>query len=146
MRILVVLFALVYTVWPIDLLPDFIVGLGWIDDLAVWGMVLHYLLTGSRGSAARRQYAGRYRHSAGGRQPPPAGEAPAGEAPAGGRDPYTVLGVDRNASAAEIRQAYRRLAAQYHPDKVAHLGPEFQELAERRFKEIQEAYQTLTRS
>ena len=141
MRILVVLFALVYTFWPGDLLPDFIVGLGWIDDLAVWGMVLHYLLTGSRRSAARRQYAGRYRTSDGGRQPPPGGEAPSGRP-----DPYTVLGVDRNASAAEIRQAYRRLAAQYHPDKVAHLGPEFQELAERRFKEIQEAYQTLTRS
>ncbi len=141
MRTLVVLFALVYTFWPSDLLPDFIVGLGWVDDLAVWGMVLHYLLTGGRRSAARRQYAGRYQASGGGRQPPPGGEAPAGE-----RDPYTILGVNRNASAAEIRQAYRRLAAQYHPDKVAHLGPEFQELAERRFKEIQEAYQTLTRS
>lgn len=139
MRTLVVLFALVYTLWPTDLLPDFIIGLGWIDDLAVWGMVLHYLLTGSRRSAARRQYASRYRASGGDRRPPPGREEPAG-----GRDPYTVLGVDRNASAAEIRQAYRRLAAQYHPDKVAHLGPELQELAERRFKEIQKAYQELT--
>ncbi|MFW6334535.1 MAG: J domain-containing protein, partial [Desulfosalsimonas sp.] len=38
----------------------------------------------------------------------------------------------------------RKLAQQYHPDKVSHLGKEFQELAARKFVEIQEAYETLT--
>ena len=58
-------------------------------------------------------------------------------------DPYEVLGVGKNASLDEIKNAYKRLAAKYHPDKVTHLGEEFRVLAEQRFKEIQEAYQEL---
>ncbi len=46
-------------------------------------------------------------------------------------DFYEVLGVSRQASAEEIKKAYRRLARQYHPD--ANPGDEE---AERRFKEI----------
>jgi DnaJ like chaperone protein len=58
-------------------------------------------------------------------------------------DPYQILGIPRNASQQEIKQAYKQLAGKYHPDKVAHLGREFQKLAEQRFKEIQEAYEAL---
>jgi DnaJ like chaperone protein len=53
------------------------------------------------------------------------------------------LGVARDASQEDIRSAYRRLAGQYHPDKVLHLGKEFRDLAEIRFKEIQAAYDAL---
>ena len=53
------------------------------------------------------------------------------------RDYYEVLGVPRDASADEIRSAYRKLARQYHPD-VNH-----DEGAEDRFKEISEAYEVL---
>ena len=60
-------------------------------------------------------------------------------------DSYKILGIERGASQDEIKQAYRQLANKYHPDKVAHLGDEFRELAEIRFKEIQRAYQELTR-
>ncbi|HUT69368.1 MAG TPA: DnaJ domain-containing protein [Desulfatiglandales bacterium] len=42
-----------------------------------------------------------------------------------------------------MKNAYRKLANKYHPDKVDHLGDEFRVLAEQRFKEIQEAYQEL---
>jgi DnaJ-class molecular chaperone len=54
-----------------------------------------------------------------------------------------VLQIPREASQEEIKAAYKHLAGKYHPDKVLHLGEEFQSLAEERFKEIQAAYQKL---
>ncbi len=42
--------------------------------------------------------------------------------------------------------AFREAAQQYHPDKVSHLGPELQELANKKFIEIQEAYDVLGKS
>lgn len=53
---------------------------------------------------------------------------------------HDVLGVSPTASREEIVGAYRSLISQYHPDKVATLGEEFRELAERRAKEINAAY------
>jgi len=57
------------------------------------------------------------------------------------KDYYKVLGVERNASEADIRKAYRKLAMQYHPDR----NPNDKQ-AEERFKEINEAYQVLSDS
>jgi molecular chaperone DnaJ len=51
------------------------------------------------------------------------------------RDPYKVLGVDKKASADDIKKAYRKLARQYHPDR----NPD-NAAAEEKFKEIQAAY------
>ena len=55
------------------------------------------------------------------------------------RDYYEVLGVDKNASANDIKKAYRKLAIQYHPDK----NPGDKE-AEEKFKEAAEAYSVLS--
>jgi molecular chaperone DnaJ len=55
------------------------------------------------------------------------------------KDPYTVLGVDRNASADEIKKAYRKLAIKYHPDK----NPG-DKAAEEQFKEAASAYEILS--
>jgi len=55
------------------------------------------------------------------------------------RDYYEVLGVDRTGSVAEIRSAYRKLAAKYHPD----VNPGDRE-AEEKFKEINEAHEVLS--
>lgn len=52
------------------------------------------------------------------------------------QDPYTILGVSKNASADEIKKAYRKLAHQHHPDKKGG--------SEKKFKEINEAYQILS--
>ncbi len=54
------------------------------------------------------------------------------------RDYYKVLGVDRKASEAEIKSAYRKLARKFHPD----VNPNNKE-AEAKFKELNEAYQVI---
>jgi len=54
------------------------------------------------------------------------------------RDYYEVLGVDRNASAEDIKKAFRKLAFKYHPDKSREDG------AETKFKEVNEAYEILS--
>ena len=56
------------------------------------------------------------------------------------QDYYALLGVQRDADDAEIKKAYRRLALQYHPDRV---GQDEKAAAEERFKEITEAYEVL---
>ncbi len=55
------------------------------------------------------------------------------------RDYYEVLGISKNSSADEIKQAYRRLAKQYHPD----MNPDDRKGAEEKFKELSEAYEVL---
>ena len=55
-----------------------------------------------------------------------------------------ALGLSEGASKAEIREAYKQLAKKYHPDRVAHLGPELTELTSEKFKEISEAHDFLT--
>jgi DnaJ like chaperone protein len=140
-RVLLAILCLAYALSPYDALPDFIVGLGWVDDILLlilgW-KVFRYL--------SRRRY-GNVDHTGakGERFSGDGAFGPDRDSGDGGKhnDPYDVLGVARGASSDEIKSAYRRLAAKYHPDKVSHLGAEFRELADRKFKEIQEAYQKL---
>lgn len=53
-------------------------------------------------------------------------------------DPYSILGVSRNASDEEIKKAYRRLSRKYHPD--ANINNPNKAQAEEKFKEVQQAY------
>jgi len=56
---------------------------------------------------------------------------------------YTLLGVDPAAPPDEIKRAFRREVARYHPDKVQHLGQEFQAIATERAASLTEAYRVL---
>ncbi|HSE84599.1 MAG TPA: J domain-containing protein, partial [Candidatus Binatia bacterium] len=63
-----------------------------------------------------------------------------------GFDPYQVLRIPTGASKEEIKAAYFNLIKQYHPDKVSHLGQEFQKLADEKAQLINRAYQILMTS
>jgi DnaJ domain len=56
---------------------------------------------------------------------------------------YELLSVASSAPAEEIKRAFRHAIARYHPDKVHHLGKEFQEMAAIRAGQLTEAYRTL---
>ena len=147
MRFWIYLFLILYVLSPFDLLPESLVGpIGWLEDAITVGLVYWYFIY--RPTRMRSQFKQAYYGK---------GEGAHGEAYQENqqkaqteprfsrRDPYDVLGVSRGASQDEIRRAYRKLVVKYHPDKVDHLGDEFKVLAEKKFKQIQEAYQELAR-
>lgn len=59
---------------------------------------------------------------------------------------YKILGVPENATNDEIKKAYRKLAVEYHPDKVAHMGEEYQTGAKEKFQAVQDAYENIKRA
>ena len=56
---------------------------------------------------------------------------------------YTVLEISPSATDDEVRTAYRKMAMKNHPDKVATLGPDIQKAAAEKFRQVQEAYETI---
>ena len=58
-------------------------------------------------------------------------------------DPYSVLGVSRDASMDEIKKAYRKLSRKYHPD--ANINNPNKEEAEEKFKQVQQAYDQIVK-
>lgn len=58
---------------------------------------------------------------------------------------YTVLEISPDATDEEVRTAYRKMAMKNHPDKVATLGPDVQKAATEKFRQVQEAYETIKR-
>ena len=59
---------------------------------------------------------------------------------------YKVLEISKSATINEVKAAYRKMAKKYHPDKVIHLGKEHQKGAEEKFRQVQEAYETIQKS
>lgn len=136
--ILAILFFLLYLRSPIDLIPDFIQPIGFLDDIGVLAIIWWYLRKKAREEAAKHfskiqaeeeQRAQEHQNGAGRNNHPP--------------DPYEVLRVPPSASREEIEKAYKTLMKQYHPDRVHGLGEELQEVARKKSQEINAAYQAL---
>lgn len=154
-KILIIVLILLYIFSPVDLLPG-LHPIGLLDDAFLTGLLIYYLKTGQmpafvlwlwrlifgdkpfgqrRGGADA--FPGREEKIENTRDHGPPRPAP--------KDPYAVLGLSPGASKEEIQAAYRKLAQQYHPDKVAHLGADLQALAKEKFVEIQQAQDALMR-
>ncbi len=56
---------------------------------------------------------------------------------------YKILEVEPSVTNEELKKAYRKMAMKYHPDKVSHLGEEFKNTADEKFKKVNEAYEKI---
>jgi len=148
-KIIFIVLAILYALNPYDIVPDLLIGWGWLDDILILGLLWRYLYAIKRRQSSFRTYFQQNRRFSENR----AGDGYSQKNEFGQHDPfmndsaqwdpYEILGIERSATPEEVKKAYRQLANKYHPDKVAHLGDEFKNLAERRFKDIQNAYQEL---
>jgi uncharacterized membrane protein YkvA (DUF1232 family) len=125
----------IYILSPLDIIPDWIIGGGWLDDIAMFGLMAWLA---SRIKKGTQRYA-RYKGAGDTHRDYDAKQDTQRDI----NDPYELLGVNRNASKDEIKAAYMELASKYHPDKVQHLGKELQDLAHKKFIAIKKAYDTI---
>ncbi len=144
-----------YVILRIDLLPDVIPVLGWLDDTFLVGLLIYYFrykklprflyslgrlfFKGPGAGSGQSSGQGRSENQGQGAGAQGPGSRGSGRV----KDPYAVLGLEKGAGREEIQAAYREAVQKYHPDKVSHLGDEFQQLAKQKFVEIQDAYDQL---
>ena len=153
--ILALILVAIYIISPIDLIPDMIPYIGRLDDIFLAVITIYYLRYGRLpgflswleqilwGGPRSNGYGGPDDAGAGERAENTLGDDAAGQDMAA--DPYAILGIKPGASSEEIHAAYREAAQKFHPDKVSHLGEDFQALAQKKFIEIQRAYEILTK-
>lgn len=114
--------GIAYLVIPVDLIPEVFTGLlGYIDDILVLFFGIHLMR--------------KFKDT---RVPAPSVNKPT-------KSPYEILEISRGASQKEIKEAFRKRMAEYHPDKVAHLGKDLKDTAAQKTREIQKAYDNLKR-
>ena len=114
--------AVLYILSPLDLLPEGLFGLaGYIEDILIFVGSLFLIqklktpFTSTKGTPEKMT----------------------------SQNPYKILEIPMGASKEEITKAYRKKMAEYHPDKVAHLGEDLKKLAHEKALQIQRAYETL---
>ena len=74
------------------------------------------------------------------------GSARPGSSKLGLSSSYKILEISSSVSDDEVKKSYRKMAKKYHPDKVASLGPEFQNAAKEKFQKVQQAYEEVKKS
>ncbi len=133
-----IIIAVLYLVFPRDLIPDFRGrGLGLIDDVSLIALLTYFYRN------RLREYTARATEESGGQDQREWSSRAQAESPESSFDPYEILGIDSSASGEEIQAAYKARMHEYHPDKVAHLGEELQKVAHRKTVEIQRAHEQL---
>ena len=120
-----------YILIPLDLIPDFIRPLGFIDDILILSLGAWHLLR------MAKEAKGDKRESADTRPPSQVMSA---------KSPHEVLGVSPDATHAEIEHAYKEQMKEYHPDRVHGLGKEIRDVAQRKTQELNLAYETLKKN
>lgn len=118
--------AIVYFVFPLDLIPDIFGPFGRLDDLIIFGIAVWRVVKDRKQRATSKQAS--TEETASKKNP---------------SDPYELFKLARGASRAEIDTRYKELAKDYHPDRVAHLGEDLQKVAHEKMIEIQKAYDTI---
>jgi len=140
------LLAIIYAASPYDILPDLFIGWGWVDDIIIFYLLWKYVIKPMKMRYHQEDiHPDRnesFEHSHDSQSENTRRESDFTQNTSE-KDPYAILGIEHNATKAQIKEAYRQLANKYHPDKVQHLGDEFRELAEIRFKDIHRAFEQL---
>lgn len=133
--------GIAYIVSLIDLIPG-IGPISWIDDIVVAIAMVWFFTTWLPKNRHRIYW---FRPNVKAR--PQAEQRASGSFEAGSSrgefDPLDVLNLRPGASPARVKSAYREMLAKYHPDKVSHLGEEFQKMAHEKALDIQKAYEAL---
>ena len=130
--------AIVYFVFPLDLIPDIFGPFGRLDDLVIFILAIYRVVKDRQRRAAenRAEATGSETHRT---------QAQSTDKTKSPADPYHVFKLPRGASRSEIDARYKELAKDYHPDRVAHLGEDLRKVAHEKMIEIQKAYDTLSR-
>lgn len=120
--------ALLLLYWrsPIDLLPDFLPRIGFLDDIGALALLWWYLKKKAKESVEEKIKSEDEQASS---------SQGTKSSPQQGLSPYQVLGVAPGASREEIDSAYKSLMKQYHPDRVHGLGDELQKVAREDYKQ-----------
>jgi len=135
---------LIYFIFPFDLFPDTLPGIGWIEDFLI--LAFGYWMWRKKGGSSSTNESDPfawYREGAGAGSREEYDNHADYRRYSEARDPYKILCIERTATLKQIKHAYRLQANRYHPDKVSHLGEEFQRLANQKFQDIQWAYSEL---
>jgi hypothetical protein len=162
LKIVLILFGLAYLISPVDIIPDLLIPFaGWIDDGFVLWTIFHLIRYGEvpwfffkkkplQGPVNPFKSPKNHRAKANPLSGRGSKKKKKESVNSNGCDSIKsarkILGISADATWKEIQAAHKEKIKQYHPDKLSHLGEEFSQLANKKFLEIQKAYETLKKT